>query len=142
MQVTTRHLFSTNFRPHLIADRLYRPLSLVSLTHPPLSAYLKLTVFARPLISAFHSTATMGEDEWKLRAPYRIHEEDDGFQTRYEASCHCGRVKYQLSREKPLDAKYCHCTTCQTLHGWSGKFYLIPAINLLRRSLPMGSNFP
>jgi hypothetical protein len=22
-----------------------------------------------------------------------------------------------LSREKPLAAKYCHCTTCQRLHG-------------------------
>lgn len=83
----------------------------------------------------------MGEDDWKLRAPYRIHGGSDGFQTRYEASCHCGRVKYQLSREKPLDAKYCHCTTCQTLHGRLGKFYLLLAINLLRRSLPMGSNF-
>ena len=57
------------------------------------------------------------ENEWKFRAPYKIHESSDKFNAIYEASCHCGRVQYQLSREKPLDAKYCHCTTCQRLHG-------------------------
>jgi hypothetical protein len=56
-------------------------------------------------------------NEWKFRAPYKVHTNEDGFKALYEASCHCGRVKYQLSREKPLDAKYCHCTTCQVLHG-------------------------
>lgn len=55
-------------------------------------------------------------EEWKKNAPYKIHEEGS-FDARYDASCHCGKVKYQLSREKPLDAKYCHCTTCQRLHG-------------------------
>lgn len=66
-------------------------------------------------------------DEWKTRAPYSIHKNDDSFKVRYEAGCHCGRVTYQLSREKPLDAKYCHCTTCQTLHGapfqWAAIFH-------------------
>ena len=58
----------------------------------------------------------MTNDEWKKRAPYKIHEDAD-FNPRYEGSCHCGRVKYQLNREKPLAAKFCHCTTCQTIHG-------------------------
>ncbi|KAI9787312.1 MAG: hypothetical protein M1816_007660 [Peltula sp. TS41687] len=69
----------------------------------------------------------MGEDDWKTRAPYAIHKSGDEFHARYEASCHCGRVNYQLSREKPLAAKYCHCTTCQTLHGapfqWAAIFH-------------------
>lgn len=58
-------------------------------------------------------------NQWKFRAPYRVHEDNDGdnFPVRYEGGCHCGRVKYQLSREKPLSAKYCHCTTCQVIHG-------------------------
>ncbi len=47
----------------------------------------------------------------------------DSFNALYEASCHCGRVKYQLSREKPLDAKYCHCTTCQD----SGVAWFVPS---------------
>ena len=62
--------------------------------------------------------STEGElNEWKHRAPYKVHGNDPNFHVRYEASCHCGKIKYQLSREKPLDSKYCHCTTCQKLHG-------------------------
>lgn len=63
-------------------------------------------------IDAGHDSGNVeGKDnEWKFRAPYKIHEEAD-FKAMYEGSCHCGRVKYQLSREEPLAAKYCHCTT-------------------------------
>lgn len=64
-----------------------------------------------------HSTSTEGKHEWKQRPPYRVHEDPEGFDVKYEASCHCGKVKYQLSREEPLDSKLCHCTTCQTQHG-------------------------
>ena len=56
-------------------------------------------------------------DEWKHKEPYRVHDSDDEFDVKWQGGCHCGRVKYQLSREVPLDAKYCHCTTCQRLHG-------------------------
>jgi hypothetical protein len=61
------------------------------------------------------------EDEWKHREPYAVHdgERDEKFDVKWEGSCHCGKVTYQLSREKPLAAKYCHCTTCQRLHGVS-----------------------
>ena len=66
--------------------------------------------------------STEGElNQWKSRAPYKVHDNDPNFHVRYEGSCHCERVKYQLSREKPLDAKYCHCTTCQKIHG---RFYI------------------
>lgn len=67
------------------------------------------------------------ENEWKFRAPYKVHGDDENFKALYEGGCHCGRVKYQLSREKPLDAKFCHCTTCQVLHGapfqWAAIFH-------------------
>jgi len=56
-------------------------------------------------------------NEWKFRAPYKVHDAAEGFQSVHEASCQCGRVVYQINRDKPLDAKYCHCITCQTLHG-------------------------
>ena len=56
-------------------------------------------------------------NEWKFRAPYKVRSKEESFNALYEGSCHCGRVKYQLSREKPLEAKYCHCRTCQVLHG-------------------------
>lgn len=61
--------------------------------------------------------STTGISEWKTRPPYRVHESNDDFEAKYEANCHCGRVKYQLSRREPLDSKLCHCTTCQTQHG-------------------------
>jgi hypothetical protein len=57
------------------------------------------------------------DDDWKHKEPYRIHTKDDEFETKWRGRCHCGRVQYQLSRQVPLDAKYCHCTTCQRLHG-------------------------
>ncbi|KAI4183838.1 MAG: hypothetical protein L6R41_005161 [Letrouitia leprolyta] len=45
------------------------------------------------------SGSTEGElNEWKHRAPYRVHDKQEHFQARYEGSCHCGKVKYQLSR--------------------------------------------
>lgn len=77
--------------------------------------------------SAYRANGDNGDDgstegelnQWKHRAPYRVHSSNDGFKTRYNAQCHCGKVRYQLSREKPLDAKFCHCTTCQRLHGKS-----------------------
>lgn len=34
----------------------------------------------------------------------------------YTASCHCGAIRYEATQE-PVDAKICHCTTCQTIHG-------------------------
>jgi len=73
-------------------------------------------------------TVDKSDDEWKTLAPYKIHDaKSDTFKALYEASCHCGRVKYQLSRKKPLDAKFCHCRTCQTLHGapfqWAAIFH-------------------
>jgi len=63
------------------------------------------------------SESSTGKHEWKTRPPYSIHQDNDGFEAIYEASCHCGKVQYQLSRDEPLDSKLCHCTTCQTQHG-------------------------
>ncbi|KIK57693.1 hypothetical protein GYMLUDRAFT_172107 [Collybiopsis luxurians FD-317 M1] len=67
------------------------------------------------------------EDQWKYREPYRIHESNETFPVKWRGGCHCGKVKYQLSREKPLASKYCHCTTCQRLHGspfqWAAIFH-------------------
>ncbi|RDI84461.1 hypothetical protein Vi05172_g5728 [Venturia inaequalis] len=63
------------------------------------------------------SESVEGIHEWKTRPPYQIHKDESDFEARYEASCHCGKVTYQLSREEPLDSKLCHCTTCQTQHG-------------------------
>lgn len=65
------------------------------------------------------ATTNRKEDEWKHREPYRIHGSDESFDAKWKGGCHCGKVKYELSRDRPLASKYCHCTTCQRLHGVS-----------------------
>lgn len=64
-----------------------------------------------------NSSIDREEDQWKFRAPYRIHDKAENFPVKWRGSCHCGAVQYELSREKPLASKYCHCTTCQRMHG-------------------------
>lgn len=83
-------------------------------------------------------------EDWQKRAPYKIHEPNENFNARYEASCHCGKVKYQLSREEPLDSKLCHCTTCQTQHGMLLWLYCLKTISNIHFSctFPMGRHFP
>ena len=68
------------------------------------------------------------EDEWKHREPYQIHKDDENFDVKWKGKCHCGKVQYQLSREKPLASKFCHCTTCQRLHGVGVKSLLQPLL--------------
>ena len=66
---------------------------------------------------ALHNGQTEGkENQWKFRAPYKIQNEES-FKSRYEGSCHCGKIKFHIKKKEPLDAKYCHCTTCHALHG-------------------------
>ena len=52
--------------------------------------------------------------------------EDTGFVAKYQALCFCGAVRYEVSAD-PVDAKICHCTTCQRLHGtpmqWAAIFH-------------------
>jgi len=73
--------------------------------------------------------STTGIDEWKSQPPYSIHKhvgsKNSDFKTIYEANCHCERVKYQLSRDAPLDSKLCHCSTCQTQHGRQDTSHII-----------------
>ena len=41
---------------------------------------------------------------------------DRSFKVKYRASCHCNAVQYEVCAD-PVDAKICHCATCQKLHG-------------------------
>ncbi|KAK4038545.1 Mss4-like protein [Parachaetomium inaequale] len=72
------------------------------------------------------STTSREQDQWKERPPYRIHDKAD-FDAKWKGKCHCGAVQYELSRERPLASKYCHCTTCQRMHGapfqWAAIFH-------------------
>jgi hypothetical protein len=81
-------------------------------------------------------------DAWKHREPYRVHSKDEDFPVKWKGSCHCGKVKYQLSREKPLAAKYCHCTTCQRLHGVSVATTVFEIADLSLVTISMGVHLP
>ncbi|KAL1998757.1 hypothetical protein VTN02DRAFT_5624 [Thermoascus thermophilus] len=70
----------------------------------------------RPVATDVVSENPPGQ-EWKHRPPYRIQSPEEFGEIKWRASCHCGRVTYQLKRERPLAAKFCHCRGCQVLHG-------------------------
>lgn len=53
--------------------------------------------------------------ENRLGPEYASHD-DPAFIPKYRAACFCGSVRYEVSAE-PMDAKICHCRTCQVLHG-------------------------
>ncbi|SEA75603.1 Uncharacterized conserved protein [Desulfuromusa kysingii] len=66
--------------------------------------------------------------------------DDLTFVPKYRAACFCGKVQYEVSAD-PVDAKLCHCKTCQRLHGapmqWAAIFHkyqvrFTAGVNLLR----------
>ena len=52
--------------------------------------------------------------------------DDESFIAKYRARCRCGAVRYEV-RADPVDAKICHCSDCQVLHGapmqWAAIFH-------------------
>lgn len=52
--------------------------------------------------------------------------EDAGFMIKYRANCFCKAVRIEVCAD-PVDAKICHCRTCQSLHGapmqWAAIFH-------------------
>ncbi|KZT53643.1 hypothetical protein CALCODRAFT_500905 [Calocera cornea HHB12733] len=55
---------------------------------------------------------------WASDPPYTLPPgERAPFQPTWHGACFCRTVQWAVRREQPLDAKYCHCTDCQRLHG-------------------------
>ena len=52
--------------------------------------------------------------------------DNSAFMPKYRAACFCGSVRYEVSAD-PVDAKICHCRSCQVLHGapmqWAALFH-------------------
>lgn len=55
-------------------------------------------------------------EAWKHQAPYLFPNGKEDFKIQHRASCMCGEVQYAVNSD-PVAAKYCHCTSCQMLHG-------------------------
>ena len=119
-------LFAAFFMPMLHSCTRLRTISVASRLNSALTTRRYTSSTLTMSNKGSQSESTSGIHEWKKRVPYRVHDANEHFKFLYEASCHCGKVQYQLAREKPLDSKLCHCTTCQTQHGNSPH---LPSIN-------------
>ncbi|KAN0064705.1 hypothetical protein ACQY0O_002335 [Thecaphora frezii] len=64
------------------------------------------------------------EPGYLFRPPYVWH--SDEFKVKYTARCWCGKLEFEYHGD-PIDAKHCHCTQCQRLHGapfqWAALFH-------------------
>ncbi|CAI7571506.1 unnamed protein product [Penicillium viridicatum] len=67
------------------------------------------------------------EGHWKHLPPYEIQSDEQFGPIKWRGKCLCGNITYLLKREKPLNAKYCHCRVCQVTHGapfqWAAIFH-------------------
>lgn len=73
----------------------------------------------KPAITNLTPENTLDVEEWKHRPPYQTRHRDDFGPIEWKGKCHCGKITYNLSRHRPLNAKYCHCRGCQVMHGLS-----------------------
>lgn len=75
-------------------------------------------------------------EDWRDEHPYKTPTPAEIESAAWQGSCHCGTVRYYLSREEPLASKYCHCSDCQTMHGvgHTRKPNHVPFASSLRRS--------
>jgi hypothetical protein len=54
------------------------------------------------------------EDDWTNAPPYSHRSRN--FVPLHRARCFCGAVEFEVCAD-PVDAKFCHCPACQSLHG-------------------------
>lgn len=68
---------------------------------------------------------SQADQPWQLDHPYCVPTPKETSEAKWEGSCHCGQIRYFLSRDEPLNSKYCHCSDCQTMHAVSNHLLLI-----------------
>ncbi|CDU25619.1 uncharacterized protein SPSC_05790 [Sporisorium scitamineum] len=69
--------------------------------------------------------------------------QSDEFQVKYRAKCWCGKLEFEYHGD-PIDAKHCHCTQCQRLHGapfqWAALFHKT-SVRLAQHCDPLNLDF-
>lgn len=55
--------------------------------------------------------------DWVNQDPYKLPTQEPAFNPVYTGRCLCGDIEFKISRQVPLDAKFCHCRLCQKQHG-------------------------
>lgn len=88
-------------------------------SYSPSHAHLQLGY--RYLIIRFRKMANISHQAWEAQPPYQQPDSPSQqarqFDKEMQGACHCGRIKFWLSKDKPLASKYCHCDDCKTIHG-------------------------
>ena len=106
------------------------------------------------LMSAVDTSAERDGDATLQVLPYLLTSQDKSFGIKYTASCMCGAVQYAVDCD-PVAAKYCHCRSCQRLHGNAAasvisrsllsytavKFGVMNCVHCCRRSFSVGRSF-
>lgn len=71
----------------------------------------------KPAVTNLFPEQTVEVEKWKHRPPYLVPPDDEFGPVKWRGKCQCGQITYKLNREKPLNAKFCHCRGCQVMHG-------------------------
>lgn len=71
------------------------------------------------------------DQTWQLDHPYCVPTPKEISEAKWEGLCHCGQIRFFLSREEPLNSKYCHCSDCQTMHAVSRRLLFFDNPHLL-----------
>jgi hypothetical protein len=72
--------------------------------------------------STMPTSTRRAEGAWRYEPPYVPPEkatsgEGKPFLKKVMGSCHCEMVQFWVTRDKPLTAKFCHCSDCKIIHG-------------------------
>ncbi|KAJ5908673.1 hypothetical protein N7495_001355 [Penicillium taxi] len=70
-----------------------------------------------PAFTNNHSEHTLSDEKLKHRSPYKLHLPGEFGEIKWSAHCQCRKISYSLKQYSPIDAKFCHCRTCQVMHG-------------------------
>jgi hypothetical protein len=75
----------------------------------------------------YPSEYTFKDEDPSHRPPYSQQPIDEFGEVKWRAYCQCGKISYALRRQRPLNAKFCHCRGCQVMHGapfqWAAIFH-------------------
>ncbi|KAK9898407.1 hypothetical protein P389DRAFT_166905 [Cystobasidium minutum MCA 4210] len=64
-----------------------------------------------------HDKEHENKDDWKKQPPYAPEDPKKPKKALFKGNCHCHDVTFEIYVDKPKGAHFCHCDTCQKLHG-------------------------
>jgi len=71
----------------------------------------------RPRKSDDSSEGGSSGDDWKQQPPYAPEDPKKPKTAVFKGCCHCHDVTFEIYTKEPKGSHFCHCDTCQKLHG-------------------------